>query len=162
MRKALFLDRDGVVNVERNYTIQIEDFQFIEGIHALCSEFQERGYLIFVITNQAGIARGYYTEAEFQQLTDWMLEAFESNGIHIEKVYHCPHHPDFGGDCECRKPNPGMILQAKFDYNLDLAKSILIGDKESDLQAGRNAGIGQNILFNGTKIDHQIIPWQQL
>ena len=156
MKKALFLDRDGVINVERNYAIRIEDFEFIEGIFELCLEFQTRGYLIFVITNQSGIARGYYEERDFQILTSWMLAEFKARGIQIQRVYHCPHHPDFGGDCECRKPNPGMIFQARDEFDLDLNQSILIGDKESDLQAGRNAGIARNIFFKGNDISTQI------
>ncbi len=146
MKKALFLDRDGVINKEKNYLYKIEDFEFIEGVFETCKYFQNMGYLIFVITNQAGIARGKYSEKDFQILTEWMLKEFEKNGIIISKVYHCPHYPDFSGKCECRKPNPKMILDAKDEFNLNLKASILVGDKNSDIEAGIKAGIEHNYL----------------
>lgn len=145
MNKALFLDRDGVVNVEKNYVYRISDFEFMPGIFELCKKYQQEGFLLFIITNQAGIARGYYTELEYQLLTDWMLAQFKEKEIAIQKVYFCPHHPDFTGDCECRKPNPGMILQAAKEFDIDLSESILIGDKDSDIKAGILAGIPTNI-----------------
>ena len=148
MRRALFLDRDGVVNIEKKYVFHIEDFEFIDGIFDLCLQFQTAGYLLFIVTNQAGIARGYYTESDYQHLTDWMLFELKKRGIHIAKVYHCPHHPDFTGKCECRKPNPGMILKARDEFSLDLAESILIGDKQSDIESGIQAKISTNLLFN--------------
>ncbi|MGZ3756172.1 MAG: D-glycero-beta-D-manno-heptose 1,7-bisphosphate 7-phosphatase [Mucilaginibacter sp.] len=148
MQKAIFLDRDGVINIEKNYVYRISDFEFIAGIFDLCRKYQKEGYLIVVITNQAGIARGYYTEADFFELTDWMLAEFTKQGISISKVYFCPHHPDFTGECDCRKPNPGMILQAAKEFNIDLSASVLIGDKDSDLQAGKNAGIGTLIKID--------------
>ena len=154
MNKALFLDRDGVINKEKNYLYKIEDFEFIDGVFETCKYFQEKGYLIIIITNQAGIARGKYTEDDYQILTDWMIKEFEKKDIKISKVYHCPHHPDFSGECECRKPNPGMILQAKKDFNIDLSQSILVGDKNSDIEAGINAGIKMNYLVEtGHEID---------
>ena len=146
MSKALFLDRDGVINKEKNYLYKIENFEFIDGIFETCKYFQEKGYLIIIITNQAGIARGKYTEDDYQILTDWMIKEFEKKDIKISKVYHCPHHPDFSGECECRKPNPGMILQAEKDFDIDLSQSILVGDKNSDIEAGINAGIKMNYL----------------
>ena len=146
MNKALFLDRDGVINKEKNYLYKIEDFEFIDGVFETCKYFQDNGYLIIVITNQAGIARGKYTEDDYQTLTNWMIKEFEKNNIKISKVYYCPHHPDFSGDCECRKPNPGMILQAKKFFDIDLSQSILVGDKNSDIEAGINAGIKINYL----------------
>ena len=145
MNKAVFLDRDGVVNVEKNYVYKIEDFEFMPGIFDVCKKYQQEGYLLFIITNQAGIARGYYTEEQFRILTDFMIKQFEKQGILIKKVYFCPHHPDFTGECECRKPNPGMILQAAKEFDIDLSESILIGDKESDIEAGERAGIKMNI-----------------
>jgi D-glycero-D-manno-heptose 1,7-bisphosphate phosphatase len=145
--KALFLDRDGTVNVEKNYVFRIEDFEFREGIFELVYDFFKRGYLIFVITNQAGIARGLYTHEAFQILNDWMVDQFSVHGITISGVFYCPHHPDFDGECDCRKPKPGMILKAKEQFNLELKNSFLIGDKISDIQAGLNAGIGTNYLI---------------
>lgn len=146
MNKAVFLDRDGVINVDKGYVHKVEDFEFVDGIFELCEFFQRNGYLIIVITNQAGIARGYYTEEDFLKLTDWMLKEFKIRGIDIAKVYYCPHHPDFTGPCFCRKPQPGLILKAKDEFDIDLSNSFLIGDKESDIMAGLNAGVG-NIIF---------------
>ena len=147
MNKALFLDRDGVINKEKNYLYKIEDFEFIDGVFETCRYFQEQGYLIIIITNQAGIARGKYTENDFDILNRWMLKEFQKENVIISKVYHCPHHPDFSGECECRKPKPKMILDAKDDFNLDLNKSILVGDKNTDIEAGINAGIKNNFLI---------------
>ncbi len=148
MNKAVFLDRDGVINIEKNYVYKIEDFEFMPGIFDLCRKYQQEGYLIFIITNQAGIARGYYTEKQFLILTDWMIKELKKQDITITKVYFCPHHPDFTGECECRKPNPGMILQAAKEFDIDLSESILIGDKESDIEAGKRAGVSINININ--------------
>lgn len=147
MNKALFLDRDGVINVEKNYVYRIEDFEFIDGIFELCHKYINDGFLIFVITNQAGIAKGFYSVDDFLKLTDWMIAQFRGKGVALKKVYYCPHHPDNNVPCECRKPNPGMILQAANEFDLDLSQCVLIGDKESDLQAGRNAGIKESNLL---------------
>ena len=154
MNKAFFLDRDGVINKEKNYLYKIEDFEFIDGVFETCKYFQEKGFLIIIITNQAGIARGKYTEGDYQILTDWMIKEFEKKNIKISKVYHCPHHPDFSENCECRKPKSGLILLAKKDFDIDLSQSILVGDKNSDIEAGINAGIKMNYLIRtGHEID---------
>lgn len=155
--KALFLDRDGVINNEINYLYRIEDFIFIDGIFKLCQNYQKNGYKIFIITNQAGISRGLYNEDDYRKLTVWMINEFSKRGITIKKVYHCPHHPNISGECICRKPNPGMIKQAEMEFNLDLANSILIGDKLSDIEAGKNAGIGLNILITPNKIPVELL-----
>ena len=148
MKKALFLDRDGVINVEKDYLYKIEDFEFISGIIELCKHYQTLGYIIVVVTNQSGIARGYYSERDFTLLTSWMINKFAENGIAIAKVYHCPHHETISGECDCRKPMPGMLLDAKKDLNIDLEQSIIIGDKERDIEAGINAGLKENYLFD--------------
>lgn len=150
MKKALFLDRDGVINIELNYLYKVEDFKFIDGIFELCRHYQNLGYLIIVVTNQSGIARGYYDEADFEKLTEWMIKEFAKEGIEIAKVYHCPHHPDISGECSCRKPQPGMILQAQKEFGIDLNSSILVGDKERDIEAAIEAGICENYLFDET------------
>ena len=147
MNKALFLDRDGVVNVDRGHVYLKEHFEFTKGIFDLCREYADDGYIIIIITNQAGIAKGLYTEADFSRLTKWMIEEFSSEGITIARVYHCPHHPDIDGSCGCRKPEPGMILQGVKEFDLDIKKCILIGDKETDLEAGRRAGIPKDNLI---------------
>ncbi|MDR2876541.1 MAG: D-glycero-beta-D-manno-heptose 1,7-bisphosphate 7-phosphatase [Chromatiales bacterium] len=152
LAKALFLDRDGVINVEKDYVHRIEDFEFVDGIFELCRAAQARGYLLVVITNQSGIGRGYYSEAQFQELTAWMKNEFSREGVEITRVYHCPYHPDSGiGEYRMesfdRKPNPGMILRAERDLGLDLARSILVGDRVSDMQAAEAAGIGCRVLL---------------
>ena len=148
MQKALFLDRDGVINIEKDYLYKIKDFEFIDGIFELCRHYKELGYLIFVVTNQSGIARDYYNIDDFNSLTLWMQKEFLKREIKLENVYFCPHHPDISGECSCRKPKPGMLLKAKKEFNVDLKKSILIGDKERDIEAGLNAGLRQTYLFD--------------
>jgi len=152
VRKVLFLDRDGVINVDKSYVYKVEDIEFIDGIFDLCQAYQNKDYDIIIVTNQAGIARGYYTEDDFIKLMDWMKKEFKKRGINILDVFYCPHHPDFTGECDCRKPKPGMILEAAKKHNIDLQNSILIGDKMSDIEAGKNAGIGLNILINKNTI----------
>ncbi|NOU01601.1 MAG: HAD family hydrolase [Gallionella sp.] len=148
----MFLDRDGVINIDHAYVCTQEEFQFIDGIFDLCRRAKELDYLIFVITNQAGIGRGYYTEFEFLNLTDWMCGVFKSEGASIDKVYFCPFHPEHGVgrykiDSPFRKPGPGMILQAVAEFHVDLKHSVLVGDKESDIGAGLAAGVGCNLLY---------------
>jgi D-glycero-D-manno-heptose 1,7-bisphosphate phosphatase len=156
MKKALFIDRDGVVNVDKVHVHTIDRFEFTYGIFDLCRKYLESGYLILIITNQAGIAKGYYTEDDFRILMDWVLKEFEKQEIKIEKVYHCPHHPEFTGPCSCRKPEPGMIIRAIKDYDLQIEDCVLIGDKESDLEAGKRAGIPENnmLLLKGTPAEN--------
>lgn len=148
--RALLLDRDGVINVDQRYVHRIEDFEFIDGIFELCRHAQALGYRLAVVTNQAGIARGYYTEAQFKRLTSWMLEQFAVRDVRLDRVYYCPYHPTAGigeyrRDSFDRKPNPGMIYRAQAELDLDLAASVLIGDKDSDIAAGRAAGVGRNL-----------------
>jgi D-glycero-D-manno-heptose 1,7-bisphosphate phosphatase len=148
--RALFLDRDGVINADTRYVWRIEDFVFLPGIFQLCSTAQQVGLVPVVVTNQAGIGRGYYTEHDFRILTEWMLAEFRARGIGIAHVYHCPYHPteglgEYRRDSPDRKPNPGMILRAKADLDLDLSQSVLVGDKDSDIAAGHAAGVGYNI-----------------
>lgn len=148
MQKALFLDRDGVINVEKNYLYKIEDFEFIDGIFELCRYYQKKGYKIFVVTNQSGIARGYYDEDDFTTLTLWMVDEFKKHGIDIQKVYFCPHHPSISQKCSCRKPDSAMLLQASDEFDIDLKNSIIVGDKESDIEAGLKAELSTSYLFN--------------
>jgi D-glycero-D-manno-heptose 1,7-bisphosphate phosphatase len=148
--KALFLDRDGVINVDKGHVGRREDFEFVPGIFELCRCAQRVGLLPIVVTNQAGIGRGLYSEEEFQALTRWMVSEFESRGVRLGRVYHCPYHPSAGvgeyrRESFDRKPNPGMILRARDDFALDLGQSVLIGDKDSDIAAGRAAGVGFNL-----------------
>jgi len=151
MNRALLLDRDGVINKEIQYLYRIEDVEFIDGIFETCRFFQQLGFLLIVITNQAGIARGKYTVNDFHKLNDWMVKEFQRRGVRLSKTYFCPFHPTEGigiyrQESFDRKPNPGMIFKARDDFNLNLQHSILVGDKESDIEAGSNAGVGTNVL----------------
>lgn len=150
--RALLLDRDGVINVDHGYVHRIQDFEFVDGIFDLARAAHRARYQLCVITNQAGIARGFYSEKQFHELTAWMCREFASRGAPIAKVYFSPYHPTEGlgsyrKDDISRKPHPGMILQAQAEFDLDLASSILIGDKASDIRAGIAAGVGHNILL---------------
>jgi len=146
MNKALFLDRDGVINVEKNYLYKIDDFEFIDGVFDAVGFFRRYGFKVIVVTNQAGIARDLYSEKDFAELTTWMLNRFLEEGSELDAVLHCPHHPDITGICDCRKPAAGMIVSAMKQFDIDMQKSILVGDKKSDILAGGNAGMGLNIL----------------
>ncbi len=155
MNKALFLDRDGVINKDKGYVHRIEDFEFTDGLFEVLEAFQRCAYLLIIITNQAGIGRGIYTENDFQSINYWMLQQFKIRGIEITKVYFDPTHPENGigkykKESFYRKPNPGMILQAQKEFKIDLENSILIGDKESDILAGKRANIGKTVLLKNT------------
>jgi len=150
--KALFLDRDGVINIDRGYLYKSEDVVFVPGIFELCRYYQQQGYLIMVVTNQSGIARGYYSEEDFAILSTWMQEQFRNEGVEITAIYHCPHHPDFTGECECRKPRPKMLLDAAQTYEIDMAHSLLIGDSERDIKAAIAAGIGTTVLLSSQEV----------
>ena len=147
MKKALFIDRDGVINDDKVHVFRIDQFEFTSGIFELCRRYFEAGYLILIITNQAGIAKGYYSENDFHMLMKWGVKEFEKKDISISGVYHCPHHPDFTGVCDCRKPEPGMIIKAIGEFDLDIKQCTLIGDKESDIEAGRRAGIPEKNML---------------
>jgi D-glycero-D-manno-heptose 1,7-bisphosphate phosphatase len=150
--KTIFLDRDGVINKETGYLHKIEDFKFINGVFEACQHYEQLGYKIVIVTNQSGISRGYYTEIDFENLTNWMLSKFKNNNINILDIFHCPHLPD--ANCNCRKPKPGMLLEAKYKHNIDMQNSWMIGDKESDILAANSSGISNTILVkSGHKID---------
>jgi len=158
MKRGLFLDRDGVINREKNYLYKISELEWIEGIFELTKFAAEKSLQIFIVTNQSGIARGYYTEVDFHRLTKHMTSVFEKNNIKIADIFYCPFHPDasipkFRGDHPWRKPRPGMFFAARDLYNLDLVNSFMIGDRQSDVQAAEAAGI-QNIALLGSKYRH--------
>lgn len=144
MPKALFMDRDGTINADYAYVHEKDHFDFIPGVFEFCRAAQAKGYLIIVITNQSGIARGYYTEDDFKALNDWMVARFAAEGVTITDVFYCPElsGPD-------RKPEPGMFLKARDKYGIDMAASVSLGDKPRDVEAGERAGIGRNLLFTG-------------
>lgn len=142
MKKAIFLDRDGVINKEKNYLYRPEDFEFFDGIFESLKTIQDFGYIFVVVTNQSGITRGFYSIEDFKKLTDWMIKQFEQNGIKIAKVNFCPHGPN--ENCTCRKPNPFMINDAAYEFQIDLSQSWIVGDKDIDIECGLNAGILQS------------------
>lgn len=157
INRALFLDRDGVINTEINYLHKPEQVQFMPGIFALCRSAQALGYKLIVVTNQAGIARGYYTEEDFHALTRWMEDVFLREGVRLDHTYFCPHHPEHGvgayrRECPDRKPSPGMLLRAARDFSLDLPRSVLIGDRCTDMAAGAAAGVGTLLLLEGVEV----------
>jgi D-glycero-D-manno-heptose 1,7-bisphosphate phosphatase len=151
--KAAFLDRDGVINEDRGYVSRIADFQFIEGIFPLAAFLQKQGYLLIVVSNQSGVARGYFGEAEVQHLHEWMVDRFREHGITIARCYYCPHYAqgalaEYRIDCQDRKPRPGMLLRAQREFGLELSHSLLIGNSETDIAAARAAGLGASILVS--------------
>ncbi len=158
MRKALFLDRDGVINIDHGYVSRVEDFEFVPGVLTFIKTAQEKGYLPIVVTNQSGIGRGYYDEADFWRLSGYMIERMQEEGIKMDKeqIFFCPHRPDEG--CNCRKPKPGMLLSAKARFDIDMAQSVMIGDKESDMEAAKQAGVGRTVLVEKNKpIERKVV-----
>lgn len=158
MRKAVFLDRDGTINVEKNYLYKIEDFEFIEGVPEAIKLLNDMGYLVIVITNQAGIGRGYYTEEDMHRLHYYIDEELKKYGAHIDAYYYCPHHPksvksEYKRLCECRKPNDGMLRNAVEKYNINEKDSYIIGDKLSDVETGKALGIKGILVRTGHKLD---------
>lgn len=155
-KRALILDRDGVINLDKHYVHRIADFEFTEDIFTFCQKAESLGYLLIVVTNQAGVGRGIYNEHDYEVLTEWMIDQFRAHDVCITKVYKCFSHSTHGlgaykRDSFNRKPNPGMILGAAEDYDLDLQKCILIGDKETDITAGIRAKVGLNIMLRTGK-----------
>jgi D-glycero-D-manno-heptose 1,7-bisphosphate phosphatase len=150
-RAAVFLDRDGTLNVDKGYVHRIEDWEWIPGAIDAIAVLKKAGFLVIVITNQAGIARGYYDEADMTNLHTRINEELQTHGATIDGFYHCPHHPEFSAvrECECRKPMPGLIYKARQDFDIDLGRSWLVGDKASDIQAGLAAGIKSILVLTG-------------
>jgi D-glycero-D-manno-heptose 1,7-bisphosphate phosphatase len=144
-QKAIFLDRDGIINQDVGYVYKVEEFKFVDKIFDACRHFDSLGFKLVIITNQSGIFREYYTQDDFLMLNDWMLKQFKNHGINILDIFFCPHGPD--SNCLCRKPLPGMLLKALKKYNFEIKNSWLIGDKETDIQAANAAGITNTILL---------------
>jgi D-glycero-D-manno-heptose 1,7-bisphosphate phosphatase len=152
-QRGLLLDRDGVINHDLGFVSRIADCRFIDGIFELAQAFAAHGFIIAIVTNQSGIGRGYYSEADFLELMGWMRDEFVRRGVEIAATYHCPDHPIHGigryrRATPWRKPGPGMFFQAAADLSLDLARSWTIGDKQSDIAAGRAAGVGTLVLLD--------------
>lgn len=151
---AIFLDRDGIINKDKGYVYKIEDFEFTDEIFEALQILSRLNLKLFIVTNQSGIARNFYSKEEYNKLTAYYLKILEEKGIFITKVYFCPHHPYAGTNpkkCECRKPKPGMFNLAKEEYDIDLERSFMIGDKITDIIAAENAGIKIRYLFTNTK-----------
>lgn len=151
-RPALFLDRDGVINEDHGYSHRIEHFAWVRGVFETVRTANALGLAVIVVTNQAGIARGYFTEQDFRRLTDWMQSEFDAAGAPVTAVYYCPYHPEglapYNIVSPNRKPAPGMLFQAAAEHRLDLGNSMLIGDQESDILAGTAAGLARTALFS--------------
>ncbi|MBY8162472.1 D-glycero-beta-D-manno-heptose 1,7-bisphosphate 7-phosphatase [Vibrio fluvialis] len=155
-KPAVFLDRDGVINVDHGYVHDEHDFEFIEGVFEATKKLQEMGYLLVLVTNQSGIARGMFSEDRFLSLTQWMDWNFVDNGVEFDGIYYCPHHAEHGvgkykEDCDCRKPKPGMFISARDFLKIDMAKSVMVGDKAEDMMAADAAGVGTKILVRTGK-----------
>jgi len=158
-RRAVFLDRDGTINVEVQYLSNVADFKFIPGVPLALKRLQDAGFLLVVVTNQSGIGRGYYDEAALEAIHEHMHADLASFGITIDACYFCPHHPEqatghYLKECDCRKPLPGMLQQAAEDLEIDLARSYMIGDKLADVEAGINAGCRSLMVLTGYGSSH--------
>ncbi len=146
MNKAIFMDRDGTININHGYVYRWEDFEFVNGAVDFIRIAKQNGFLVIVLTNQAGIARGYYTEADMHALHQRLNEELNKYGAQIDAFYFCPHHPtagigDYKIDCNCRKPKTGMLEQAIRDFDIDVNSSYFFGDKKSDIQCGEAMGV---------------------
>jgi rfaE bifunctional protein nucleotidyltransferase chain/domain len=156
LKKAAFLDRDGVINIDKGYVYLWEDFEFLPGAIEGMKYLQAGGYSLVIITNQSGLARGYYSEDQYKTLTALFRNNLADQGVRLEGIYHCPHHPkgkiiDLSIDCGCRKPAPGMLFTAAKELNISLKNSVMIGDKSSDIQAAHNAGVGRTFLIQANE-----------
>ena len=164
-RKAAFLDRDGVINKDKAYVHRWEDFEFVPGAIDGMRRLQDAGYALVIVTNQSGLARGYYTEAQYQALTEALQQELAGQGVKLDGVYHCPHHPkgsvpELAIDCDCRKPEPGLLLQAARELGLSLTESLMVGDKASDMEAARAAGVGRAYLVQSDNPESGAVPVQ--
>ncbi|WP_291969271.1 D-glycero-beta-D-manno-heptose 1,7-bisphosphate 7-phosphatase [Candidatus Symbiopectobacterium sp.] len=153
---AVFLDRDGTINVDHGYVHEIDQFEFIDGVIDAMSELKKKGFALVLVTNQSGIARGVFSEDDFMHLTEWMDWSLADRGVDLDGIYFCPHHAEQGQgeyrqECDCRKPKPGMFLSAQSFLNIDMAASYMVGDKEEDMQAAIAAGVGTKVLVRTGK-----------
>ncbi|WP_158781716.1 D-glycero-beta-D-manno-heptose 1,7-bisphosphate 7-phosphatase [Pantoea sp. BAV 3049] len=153
---AIFLDRDGTINVDHGYIHEIDNFHFIDGVIDAMRELKKMGYALVLVTNQSGIARGIFSEDTFMQLTEWMDWSLADRDVDLDGIYFCPHHPEaieeeYRQQCDCRKPQPGMLLSAQKELNIDMAASYMVGDKIDDMLAGKAAGVGIKVLVRTGK-----------
>ncbi len=158
---AIFLDRDGTINIDHGYVYAVNHFHFIKGVLEACQRLKEMGFIRVLVTNQSGIARGKFSEDDFIYLTKWMNQSLINHNLDLEGIYFCPHHPEalirkYRQVCKCRKPEPGMLLRALHELNIDMAASYIVGDRLEDMQAGRAAGVGTKVLVRtGERITEQ-------
>lgn len=150
-KAAVFLDRDGTLNVEKHYLYRYEDWKWIPGAIDAIKTLNAAGLLVLVISNQAGVARGFYSESDIKLLHAKVDEDLFQCGARIDAYYYCPHHPEFGDQrvCSCRKPAPGLLFQAQKDWGIDLSRSVLVGDKADDVKAGEAAGVRSVLVSTG-------------
>lgn len=162
-KRAVFFDRDGTLNEDTGYLYRREDFRWIPGAVEAIRYCNEKGYLAIVVTNQSGVARGYYGEEDIRALHRWMNEDLGKQGAHIDGFYYCPHHPrgtvaEYAKECVCRKPAPGLVDMACRDYSIDRGGSFLIGDKERDVECAERAGV-TGILYAGGSLMEALQPY---
>lgn len=153
---AIFLDRDGTLNIDHGYVHEIDQFEFIDGVIDALRELKSMGFALVLITNQSGIARGLFTEAQFETLTEWMDWSLADRGVDLDGIYYCPHHPEakveaFRQQCDCRKPEPGMLFSARDFLHIDMKSSYMVGDKLEDMQAASAAQVGTRVLVRTGK-----------
>ena len=152
--KAVFLDRDGTIARDVNYCRRAEDFEILPSVPQAIRLLNQRGFKVVVVTNQSGIARGYFTEANLLQIHQYMKEELAKHGAQVDAIYYCPHHPDDG--CRCRKPKPGLLVKAAQDLGIDLGRSFVIGDAGRDIEAGKAAGCQTVLVTNGASTGNDI------
>ncbi|MGP8216245.1 MAG: D-glycero-alpha-D-manno-heptose-1,7-bisphosphate 7-phosphatase [Bacteroidia bacterium] len=158
MNKAVLLDRDGVINLEREgYTYRIEDFILLPDVITALQILQERGYLLIVISNQSGVAKGVYSIDDVEKLHGHLESRLKKNGIHLKEIYYCPHHPEYG-NCICRKPDSELVEKAIARFEIDMEKSYFIGDKERDVLAGKKAGVKGILMESNSSLMEAIRP----
>ena len=146
-RKAAFFDRDGTINVDYGHVYRPEDLKFVNGTPQIIRRYNDQDILVIVITNQAGIAKGMYTDEDMHCFDQYLNSELQRlYGAHIDAFYFCPHHPDYTGPCDCRKPKPGLLVKAAQEWGVDLSASVMYGDKEKDRKAAQAAGIGEFVL----------------
>lgn len=165
---AIFFDRDGTINIDYGYIYKINHFQFINGVIHACKKLKEMGFLLVLITNQSGIARGKFSEKQFYYLIHWMNQSLANFNVYLDGIYFCPHHPEakieiYRKECNCRKPYPGMLLKAMYELRIDMEASYMIGDQLKDIQAAQTAGVGTKILVRTgnslIKKDEKFADW---
>jgi D-glycero-D-manno-heptose 1,7-bisphosphate phosphatase len=168
-QRAVFIDRDGTISEEVGYINHVSRFRLFPYAPAAIKRLNENGWLAIVITNQAGVARGYFSEDTIQAVHDAMTNELKSNGAQLDAVYYCAHHPSVGEppyrfDCDCRKPKPGLILRAAKNFDIDLKKSWMVGDRYSDVELARNAGVKSMFVLSGYgrgEWEHQRASWAE-